>query len=170
MVKAKNKPTNDIYARLRAAFGDNIPPIKDAKFPLRLYPKACDLVGADALAPDNCILVHTVKREYESKAAIFWKTQAYIDLVDTDGVVRVHRFTIRKTALTYIAAFDRGQPFEEGRPIILDAPMPGRTLKAMRKQHRNYYKSDVGKATRKLSDARSQLRQSEKGLARAGGT
>ena len=158
--KARSART-DVQLRIQQVFGAGVNVI-DAKETLRLQPTPVDCVGADAKAPDNCILVHTANRMYGSKAALFWKGYAYLDLITPeDGIVRVHRFRLSPGAFQHIDDLDTGKPFHEGTAVLLHAPSPSETLPRKRKSSRQWTRTASGKASRKLSNARRALAEAK---------
>jgi predicted metal-binding transcription factor (methanogenesis marker protein 9) len=140
--------SNEVKQYIYQVFGKDIE-IRDATFPLRLQPTPDDKDGADPHDPSNCFFVHTVRRMYGSQVVIFWKSVAYIDMVDGDGIRRVYRFFVTKDGTARLSRFDHGEPFPLGSAVTLQPPTKGSTLKA------NKTRRDVKK--KQYVDRRKQL-------------
>jgi hypothetical protein len=162
MMSAKTK--NDVMNHLQKVFG--MPDVVDADFDLGLQPIREDCVGADAKNPFNCVLVHSAKRQFGSKAAIFWKYYALIDL-ERENVRRVYRFKVTTAAYRHIRDLDTGKPFREGTAITLKAIKGGDRLSVRRKKAKAYHATPEGKATGKLAAARVRKRKAEGNLKNA---
>lgn len=142
MSEATFKTSNEVKKYLTDTFGPDIV-IRDAKEELRIQPIPEDAVNADPKDSFNCFFVHSVKRMYGSTVVIFWKTIAYLDLVDPDGVRRVYRYACNADVMKRTAAFDRGEPFPRGSAIILKPPLGFNKLtiksRANRKRLRRHF-------------------------------
>lgn len=126
----------------------------DATEPLRLQPLPCDIEGAVRKDPMRCMFTKCTSRMYGATKVIFWKSSAYIDLVGPDGIRRVYRYVVSHAMVKLMKAFDRGQPFDEGRAFILLPPSPSKSLKVMRAKAKCYNKSENGKIMRRAQMAR----------------
>jgi hypothetical protein len=127
------KTGKDLTAHLEKAFGKDCE-IVEAKEPLRLIPLTCDGDGAEPKSPFNCGFVHTAQRQLNSKGAVFWKSVAYIDFVDEDGIRRVHRYGIPQKTQAKMAAFDHGEPWIEGNSFLFN---PAPKTRIMRRHGEN---------------------------------
>lgn len=157
-----SRTKKDVMSLIRKVFGDIA--VVEAKENLRLQPLPCDAEGAEANSPDNCLLVHTAQRMYGAKAAVFWKTKAYVDFVDEDGKRRVHRYVNPGVTIKQIRDFDNGKPFIEGRGLILRRPAKTQTRKFSSKANKEWYDTQKGKKQRKVDNIRRQLGNAEQRL------
>lgn len=152
---------NYVQQTLRKKFGDLR--IIEAKTPLRLQPVPQDAEGAEAKCPDNCILVHTAARMFGCKGAIFWKTSAYLDLLDDKGDRNVERFIVPAKTMRSISNFDHGIPIRQGCGLLLLPPKHSQTLKQKEKRTQRYNRQNRAnvKASKDLGNARGDLRKAE---------
>lgn len=151
--------SNQVRKLVREKFGTELE-IVDAKKALRLQPLPQDTEGAEPCSPDNCVLVHTAARMFGSKAAVFWKTAAYIDLVGKDGIRRVERFKNPFRTIKAISAWDQGRIFVEGGLELLP-PALRATLKNRRKSSREHYHSGTRKILYEIDKAQRNARRAE---------
>jgi hypothetical protein len=159
------KTRNDVMNHLQKVFG--MPENADADFDLGLQPMKEDCEGADPKNPFNCVLVHTARRQFGSKAAIFWKYYAYLDLLDgKTGIRRVYRFKVTAAAYQHIHNLDTGKPFREGTAITLKAIAGGDKRSVRRKNAKAYHATPEGKMTGRLAAARTRKRKAEGDLER----
>lgn len=122
-------------AVLNRTFGDL--EVRDADDDLRVQITAGDVKKGKRKDPTRCALAQACAREYGSTAAVFFKTCAYVDVVDEDGVRRVERFVLSSEARKLVEEFDRGQQvLSGGRLMVLKAPSPGRSLDHQLRQSR----------------------------------
>jgi hypothetical protein len=137
--------------------------IKDATFKLRIQPLPVDAEGANPKDPFNCFYVHTIKRMYGCKIVVIWKTVAYLDMVDTDGIRRVYRFMISQETISRTAAFDRGEAFPMGAAIELLPPNDSNKLKNKKQyRHQRQQKRKVA-----VDQARAAIKKAKQDLAKA---
>lgn len=94
-------------------------PVVDGDDPLRLHPKEEDALGAVCKSPTECVLARCARRMYGSTAVVFLKTSCYVDMLDEDGIRRVHRWPVPARVRKQLERFDRGEPFKLGASIIL---------------------------------------------------
>lgn len=141
-MKSKHGPRHTI---LKGYFG-NIPVI-DAKENLLVIPNGTDVKRAKRGDPSNCALSQACKRAYNSKAVLFLRSQAYIDLPSSHGNRRIYRFTLGRETREAIAEFDKTGTFPE-KGFRLAAPSAGKRMKALRAYFRKYAKA-VKNGTRK---------------------
>jgi hypothetical protein len=163
------KTSNEVRQYIYQIFGKDIE-IRDATFPLRLQPTPDDKEGADPHDPSNCFFVHTVRRMYGSQVVIFWKSIAYVDMVDSDGVRRVYRFIVTKDGTARLSRFDHGEPFPLGSAVTLQPPTKGTTLKANKTRRQAAKKQYVDRRKRlqtNLKRATTKLEQEKQRLAKA---
>jgi hypothetical protein len=161
-IKSLNSINAEIRAYLERVYGKPLPEIVDAKRPLRMQPIKADCDDAEPKNPFNCVLVHCAARMFGSRAAIFWKGTAYVDLISPeDNVRRIERFMVNQKAFQHIRDLDTGKPFREGTAIVLDAPTPSKTLESVRQANKRYHDSPRGKLVGRLTVARSAKRTAE---------
>jgi hypothetical protein len=143
---------------LQKVFG--MPETVDADFDLHLEPIKEDCVDADPKNPFNCVLVHTARRQFGSKAAIFFKTYCYVDLLDPKtSIRRVYRLKVTASALRHIVGLDTGKPFRPGDKIKL-ARIEHADKRTVRRQNaKAYRRTSEGKATGKLNAAKARLKK-----------
>lgn len=146
---------NDINVRIKVEFGGL--EVVDAKEPLRIQPMECDVQGATVKDPTNCVFARAARRQYGALKVLFWKSTAYVDLVSEDGVRRVHRYLVSRPMYELLAAFDRGEPIEQGRAFILRAPSPGERLLNLRARSKERNKTEKGKLSIKANVVRKAL-------------
>jgi hypothetical protein len=143
---------------LQKVFG--MPDVVDADFDLQLEPIKEDCEGAEATNPFNCLLVHTARRQFNSLAAIFFKTYAYVDL-ERGGIRRVYRFKVTAGALRHIVGLDTGKPFRPGDKIKL-AQIENADKRTVRRRNAKAYRATPeGKATSKLNAAKARLKKAK---------
>jgi hypothetical protein len=162
----KNYSHRTVVGKMIAAAFGNLA-VKDAMEPLLLIPIEDDFKNAVRKDPKNCGLSRCVERMYGATLAMFFKRCAYVDMVGSDGIRCVKRYTTTTSVLEQLSAFDRAQNVKTGRSIKLLPPSPGQTMAGMRKRNSQWRRSDVGKAVAAETKARSSLRIAERGLERA---
>ncbi len=122
--RGRSGPQNAVLDR---TFGDL--EVRDAGDDLRIQITAADVKKGKRKDPTRCALAQACAREYGSTAAVFFKTCAYVDVLDEDAVRRVERFILSSEARKVVEDFDRGQQvLSGGRLMVLKAPSSGRTL------------------------------------------
>lgn len=146
----------NVNKRIKVEFGGL--EILDAKVPLRLQPMPCDVIGATPKDPTNCVFARTSRRMYGSIKVLFWQFWAYVDLVGEDGVRRVYRYRITQAMHRLLAAFDRGEPIEQGRAFVLLPPSKGSTLLAQRRRSKQDGRTKRGKLARRVVQVRRNLK------------
>lgn len=146
---------NDINVRIKVEFGGL--EVVDAREPLRIQPMECDVHGATVKDPTNCVFARAARRQYGALKVLFWKSTAYVDLVSEDGVRRVHRYLVSAPMYELLAAFDRGEPIEQGRAFILKPPSPVNRLPHLRARARERKKTEKGKLSARASAVRKAL-------------
>lgn len=157
------KAMNDVIQYVRDVFGVDVE-IVDAKAPISLVPLAIDLEGADPKTPNNCFLVHTARRMFGAKAAVFWKKSAYIDMPDGRGKRVVRRWISSKSITDTVAKIDRGETWIEGSHITLFAPTYNNRRDVRRRKHRAYRRSPIGQAVMQFHAAQRTARLAEVSL------
>jgi hypothetical protein len=147
-------------AVLDRTFGDL--EVRDADDDLRVQITAADVRKGKRKDPSRCALAQACAREYGSTAAVFFKTCAYVDVVDEDGVRRVERFVLSSEARKLVEEFDRGQQvLSGGRLMVLKAPSRGRSLDHQLRQSRAHRRAiRRGEYTPKLA-SRGDARHAE---------
>jgi hypothetical protein len=158
---SENKPSiaSFIHKTLHKIYGEGIE-IIDAKIPLRLQPIRLDCIGAEPKNPLNCVLVHTANRMFGSKAVLFFKSTAWIDLISPeDNVRRVERFLVTPSGFQHILNLDSGKPFKEGTAIILKPPHPSRQLENKRKYDSRYRQTPIGRLVLQHQVAKGQVKK-----------
>jgi hypothetical protein len=159
---------NEVKQYLDQIFGKDIETY-DATFPLRVQPTEADMVGADPKDPFNCFFVRAIKRMYGSYAVVFWKTIAYVDLINGQGVRCIYRFSVPKDATVRLGRFDRGEDFPKGAAITLLPPTKAETLQQKRRSasvrskryidRRKQLKFNIVKANKALEKANQRMQQ-----------
>jgi hypothetical protein len=133
--KSKKGRSAEQAEALRRTYGDL--EVRDATHDLRIPITSNDVKKAERKNPERCALAQACMREFASSAAVFFKSRAYVDLVNEDGVRRVERFIMGPEAREVVEAFDRGKPVPTGgRWLVLKAPTPGTTLRADRQRNK----------------------------------
>ena len=100
---------SDLIAYLQTVFGEDLPPIVDARVLIRLQPIPADAIDANPLSPKSCLLARTAARMYGSRGAAFFKGLAFIDLADEHGDRRLERFIAGNATVAVISDFDARQ-------------------------------------------------------------
>lgn len=138
-------------AVLDRTFGDL--EVRDAEDDLRVQITAGDVKKGKRKDPTRCAMAQACAREYGSTAAVFFKTCAYVDVVDEDGVRRVERFVLSSEARKLVEGFDRGQQvLSGGRLMVLKAPSKARSLDHQLSQSRAHRRAvRKGEYTPKLT-------------------
>lgn len=145
----RSKPYQDALHR---TFGDL--EVRDAKDDLRVAIHQGDVAKGKRKDPENCALAQACMREFDSTAAVFFKSRAYVDVLGEDGVRRVERFVLSPEARKIVASFDGGRRVPAGgRLIVLSAPAPSETLNdQLRRYHKRQKalrKGEIDPSTRK---------------------
>lgn len=137
MAKTRKTPKERSLERLVSErYFDGLPVI-DATENLRIFVDAADISKAERLNPNNCIFARACKRLYGSRAIVFLRTKAYVDLPDANGVRQINRFVIPRHTQAKIIKFDQtGQGAEGG--FLLNAPPPSQTMEKMKEYSRNW--------------------------------
>lgn len=152
---------NDVQSYIRSVFGKDLR-IVDARAALLLQPVKADCIGADPKTPNNCVLSRCAQRMYGAKVAVFWKTYAYVDLVNPKtGRREIVRFVMSAGARRHIYDLDGGEPFREGTTIRLRAPTRGNRLSVRRRKAKIFHATPKGKLTAKLQAARIAKRKAD---------
>jgi hypothetical protein len=157
----KASPTgarSDLISYLQFVFGEDLPPITDARAALRLQPTPPDAVNAKPRSPNACLLARTAARMYGSRGVAFFKGLAYVDLVDEYGYRRLERFLAGKATMAVIRDFDAGTPIGFGFAVILYPPSKPHTLPHKRRAARKHHRTPAGRATAELSNANQAVR------------
>ena len=149
---------SDLVSYLQSVFGDDLPPIVDARVPLRLQPIPADAIDAKPRSPNACLLARTAARMYFSKGVAFFKGLAYIDLADEHGDRRLERFIASAATRAAISDFDGGKPISFGFAIVLYPPSRPHTLAHKRRAARKRHRTPAGRATAELSNANQAVR------------
>ena len=127
------KSTQIRDAELKRCFGDM--EVAEATEALHIQPQRCDIKNAKRDDPANCAFSRACQRMYDSSVVLFFRTVAYVDLLDEHGVRKVHRFRIEPPAQEFIRAFDAGEDVGPGG-FRLSPPPPGMTLNGVAEQRR----------------------------------
>jgi hypothetical protein len=130
--------------------------IIDAKGTIHLMVTDNDKIGAIPHDLENCVFAKTCKRLFNSRAMVFMRTIAYVDLEDEDGIRKVHRFRMGSRMEQAVAEYDRtdGEIFRPGT-YLLRAPSPSVTLNHLRARSKNR-RSDPVKRKRERKAAQIQ--------------
>jgi hypothetical protein len=104
-------------------------PLVDATEPLRMTLTVEDIASATRENPGCCALANCCSRSFGSRKVAFYRTKAFVELVDEDGNPRVERFDIDKRARAVIANFDAGKVVNAGMVKLLP-PRPSERLGA----------------------------------------
>lgn len=112
--------------------------VVEAKRDLHLQPASEDIECAEKGNPSECVFSKACQRMYGSRVVLFFGTVAYIDLLDDDGVHRVHRFLLNRNAMAVISAVDSGKEVTPAG-FTLHAPSQSQTIdgKSRRSRQRN---------------------------------
>lgn len=116
-------------------------PLVEAKSDLCIVLSDEDIKKGKKKDPAQCAIAHFGRRVYHAKKVAFFRSTAYIDLPDENGVRRVVRFMLSKPAKDFIKAFDKNEAVKSGVGLVLKAPSQSETLDAKlerRKKHMNY--------------------------------
>jgi hypothetical protein len=105
----------------------------DAKASIYLTVKDEDKVGAIPHDLEHCVFAKTCHRLFDSRAMVFMRSTAYVDLEDEDGIRKVHRFRMGSGMEQAVAEYDRtnGEVFRAGT-YLLRAPAPSVMLNNLR--------------------------------------
>jgi len=112
---------NDAIAKaLKNSYGDL--PIVDATANIVIIIQPVDIKGAVPCHPGKCALSRGSKRQCGCKNPQFWKTVAFLDMVDDDGIRKVFRFYLGHKAQGVVRDLDMGLPVAPGTVVTLKAP------------------------------------------------
>src|SRR6188474_2774565 len=89
----KHKSSHEIR-KLKQWFGNL--PVVEAKRELRIQPSLRDIRGAVKQDPERCVFSRACRRQLGANTAVFFRTRAYVDLLDEDGKRHIERFNISK--------------------------------------------------------------------------
>jgi hypothetical protein len=104
-------------------------PVIDAKNSISVYVQNRDIKKAKRKDPRHCVLAEACRRQYHSRAVLFLRRVAYVDLPDKNGKRCVHRFRLTPRTQEQIADFDKyGKAAPNG--FLLSAPPPSNTLQS----------------------------------------
>lgn len=149
---------SDLITYLQSVFGKDLPPICDARVPVRLQPMPVDAIDAKPLSPNACLVARTAARMYGSRGVAFFKGLAYIDLADEHGDRRLERFIASKATVSVIRDFDAGKPISLGFAVVLYPPTKPHRLASKRRTARKRHRTPTGRATAELSNANQAVR------------
>ena len=103
-------------------------PKVDAKKPLAISVKPCDVKASTQKDPGNCAFARAAKRSLGADAAYFFRSCAWLQYPN-----RLVRYTLPVSAQKEIVAFDRAKAFEPG-DYHLTAPAKSQTMEAAMKR------------------------------------
>jgi hypothetical protein len=127
------KSTQVRDAELRRVFGDM--EVVEATEALHIQPRPRDIKTAKRDDPANCAFSRACQRMYDSSVVLFFRTVAYVDLLDEHSVRKIYRFRIDRPAQEFIKAFDAGEDVGPGG-FRLSPPPPGMTLNGAAEQRK----------------------------------
>ena len=107
-------------------------PVVDAKEPLRVFINQNDIRKAKPKDPTCCVYANACKRLYNSRAILFLRRTAFVDLPNAKGERVVNRFLLNKEVMERIERFDKTGEAHPGG-FNLRAPHPKGTLEYVRK-------------------------------------
>jgi hypothetical protein len=114
-------------------------PVEDATAAIYVVANVSDVEGAVRGDPHLCALSRACARLYDSTAVLFFRSVAYIDMLNDDGKRVLRRFRVESPVRRKIAEFDRTGDFPPGG-FRLTPPPPSRVLggahNARRRQRR----------------------------------
>src|SRR5262249_38561966 len=105
--------------------------VVDADHDLRVFVNKHDLECAERGNPTECVFAKACKRLYGSRAILFFRSVAYVDLPDEEGIRRVYRFLIGRAAKNAIEKYDRTGEAHPGG-FLLSAPRPSERIENKR--------------------------------------
>jgi len=111
----------------------------DARGPLLLEVKACDIEGGQVKNPTGCAIARAVKRQLHAKSARVHLSRVYVEYDD-----KWVRYNTPLSARTELVSFDRGKKFEEGE-YRLPPTQPANRLTGKRTGGSTSTKSKHGK-------------------------
>jgi hypothetical protein len=94
----------------------------EATFDLLVKPTAQDLKKAVKKDPLNCALSKCCRRLYGTDKVVFYKTVAYVELPDENGIHQIYRFTLSVGTVKIVSHFDKTGEFPLGATLVLKAP------------------------------------------------
>jgi hypothetical protein len=100
----------------------------DAKKPLAISVKPCDVKSSTTKSVGNCAFARAAKRSLGCSAAYFFRSCAWLQFPN-----RLERYTLPVSAQKEIVAFDRAKAFEPGE-YQLNAPAKSQTMAAAMKR------------------------------------
>lgn len=105
--------------------------VVEAKANLLILPNSDDVSKAERNNICKCVFAQASRRLYGSRAVVFFKSVAYVDLPNANGIREVNRFTISSEMARAIVKFDKTG---EARPggFVLRLPCKSKTLQALR--------------------------------------
>lgn len=86
----------------------------EAKESLRVFANKTDKQNANQGDPESCVLAQACGRLYGSSAVLIFKTIAYVDLPDENGVRYVNRFSLGAKTTRQIVEYDQTGEFPPG--------------------------------------------------------
>lgn len=128
--QGRSKAQNEVLDRFFKGL-----PVKEATTPLYIVANSQDAKRAVQGDPEACALAQSCKRLFDSTAALFFRSRAYIDLPDTKGKRAVHRFRLTQETRDAIIEFDATGEFPPGGFVLLPF-QPSQTLDAQRATER----------------------------------
>lgn len=100
--KIKPSPTTSILKRM---FGDL--PVRDARHELRVFALPCDIKDAKTGDPSQCVFAKACHRLFDAKKVFFFRSVAYLDLLQDDGNRVIERFIVPEKVKNLIIEFDK---------------------------------------------------------------
>lgn len=116
--------------RIREIFGNT--PVRDAPADLRVFVSEEDVSGAIPRNVRECVFARACRRMFHSTAVVFFKTRAYIDMLDEDGNRVIDRYIFTEGVANAIIKFDMTGEGRSGG-FTLKAPTKSTSLEASRK-------------------------------------
>lgn len=133
-------------------------PIVDAKKELRVFLSAKDIANAVRRDPAHCAFSNACRRLYGSHTVAFFRTIAYVDLVDKNGSVRTERFVLPAETSRRIIAFDRRGKVHSGGYLLIP-PKGTMTLDGRMVKDREYRASGMRRAAEEKRKARPRKKE-----------
>jgi hypothetical protein len=116
--------------------------IVDAKKELRVFVNKTDTANAIKKDPANCAFSNACRRLYGTRAVVFFRTLAYVELPNGRGGTRIERFYLTDKTRELIAKFDKTGKFSPDGYALLP-PSKQKTLDALLKSSKEYRESGM---------------------------
>ena len=115
--RKKSKRGSAESAVLKRWFGEL--EVVEAKKELRVQPNEEDIISAVKNDPRQCVFSRACQRMWSSTAVVFFRTVAYVDLLDSAGKRRLERFSISSAGQRMIRDFDAGKKIDPKGFVLL---------------------------------------------------